>query len=103
MKLKDSARHQGVRSRTAGQWWKAGTPPSYPRDTGTLLREPVGAPPGGAPERVAISAGEPSAQHTSPLDSPADSLAAYYAARRYHVARVFKDRGPASSTLTRSY
>jgi putative resolvase len=97
MKLKDYARQQGVSYRTAWRWWKAGKLPGHQMDTGTILIEPAAAAaaaaPGDAAQRVAIYARVSSAENKSNLDSQAERLAAYCAARGYQVAKVVKEVG----------
>src|SRR5215469_9867530 len=93
MKLKDYARQQGVSYRTAWRWWKAGKLPGHQMDTGTILIEPAATPPSGAAQRVAIYARVSSAENTSNLDSQAERLVAYCAARGYQVAKAVKEVG----------
>src|SRR5262249_10209701 len=95
MKLKDYARQQGVSYRTAWRWWKAGKLPGHQMDTGTILIAPEATLPSSAAQRVAIYArvSSASAENTSNLDSQAERLAAYCAARGYHVAKVVKEVG----------
>jgi predicted site-specific integrase-resolvase len=93
MKLKDYARQQGVSYRTAWRWWKAGQLPGRQMDTGTILIEPEPAPGHVGAQRVAIYARVSSAENTSTLDSQAERLAAYCAARGYQVAKVVKEVG----------
>src|SRR5258707_10345275 len=93
MKLKDYARQQGVSYRTAWRWWKAGKLPGHQMDTGTILIEPEAMPVGASNQRVAIYARVSSAENKSNLDSQAERLAAYCAARGYQVAKVVKEVG----------
>src|SRR5712691_8402464 len=93
MKLKDYARQQGVSYRTAWRWWKAGKLPGHQMDTGTILIEPEAMPVGASSQRVAIYARVSSAANKSNLDSQAERLAAYCAARGYQVAKVVKEVG----------
>jgi predicted site-specific integrase-resolvase len=93
MKLKDYARQQGVSYRTAWRWWKAGKLPGHQMDTGTILIEPEAMPVGASSQRVAIYARVSAAENKSNLDSQAERLAAYCAARGYQVAKVVKEVG----------
>ena len=93
MKLKEYARQQGVSYRTAWRWWKAGKLPGHQMDTGTILIEPEAPPSGVSSQRVAIYARVSSAEHTGNLESQAERLAAYCAARGYQVAKVVKEVG----------
>ena len=93
MKLKDYARQQGVSYRTAWRWWKAGKLPGRQMDTGTILVEPKAAASSSRAQRVAIYARVSSAENTRNLESQAERLAAYCAARGYQVAKVVKEGG----------
>ncbi len=94
MKLRDYARQQGISYKTAWRWWKAGKLPGRQVDTGTILIEPATPPQSEmAPTQVAIYARVSSAENKSNLDSQAERLAAYCAARGYQVAKVAKEIG----------
>src|SRR5260370_21269295 len=93
MKLKDYARQQGVSYRPAWRWWKAGKLPGRQMDTGTILIEPEAMPVGASSQRVAIYARVSSAENTGNLDSQAERLAAYCAARGYQGAKGGKEVG----------
>src|SRR5260370_30432206 len=93
MKLKDYARQQGVSYRTAWRWWKAGKLPGRQMDTGTILVEPKAAASSSRAQRVAIYARVSSAEKPGKLESEAERLAAYCAARGYQVAKVVKEVG----------
>lgn len=94
MKLKEYARQQGVSYRTAWRWWKAGKLPGRQMDTGTtilIVTEPARA---STPSpRVAIYARVSSAENKGTLESQAERLAAYCAARGYQVAKLVKEVG----------
>src|SRR5260370_4048055 len=93
MKLKEYARHQGVSYRTAWRWWKAGKLPGHQMDTGTILIEPEAPPSGVSGQRVAIYARVSSAEHTGNLESQAERLAAYCAARGFQGATELQQFG----------
>jgi len=93
MKLKEYARQQGVSYRTAWRWWKAGKLPGHQMDTGTILIEPEAPPGARVQDRVAIYTRVSSAEDTGNLESQAERLAAYCAARGYQVAKVVKEVG----------
>ncbi len=94
MKLKDYARQQGISYRTAWRWWKAGKLPGQQMDTGTILIAPETLSPGeGKAPRVVTYARVASAENTSTLDSQAERLVAYCAARGYQVTKVIKEVG----------
>ena len=94
MKLRDYARQQGVSYRTAWRWWKAGKVPGRQMDTDSILIELESASTsGGAGSQVAICARVSSAENKSNLESQAERLVAYCAARGYQVAKVVKEVG----------
>jgi predicted site-specific integrase-resolvase len=93
MKLKDYARQQGVSYRTAWRWWKAGKLPGHQMDTGTILIEPDAVAPSGVTQHVAIYVRVSSVENEGNLQSQAERLAAYCAARGYQVAKVVKEVG----------
>src|SRR5215469_3921269 len=93
MKLKDYARHQGVSYRTAWRWWKAGKLPGHQMDTGTILIETEPTVSSSTRPGVAIYARVSSAGNKSNLESQAERLTAYCAARGYQVAKVVKEVG----------
>ncbi|MGH2479092.1 MAG: IS607 family transposase [Ktedonobacteraceae bacterium] len=81
MKLSTYAKHLGVTSKTAWQWWKAGQLDAYQLPTGTVIvREPV-APVAG----VALSARVSSADHKDDAARQMQRLREYAAARGYQV------------------
>jgi putative resolvase len=92
MKLIDYAHKMGISYKTAWRWYKAGKLPGKQMDTGTILvMEDEPAKP--ASPKVAVYARVSSAENTSNLDSQAERLVAYCAARGYHVAKVIKEVG----------
>ena len=94
MKLKDYARQQGISYRTAWRWWKAGKLPGHQMDTGTILIAPETLSPGEKKAlRVVTYARVSSAENMSTLDSQAERLVAYCAARGYQVTTVIKEVG----------
>jgi predicted site-specific integrase-resolvase len=94
MKLKDYAQQQGISYRTAWRCWKAGRLPGMQMPTGTILLTPAEAPATEAKaQRVAIYARVSSAENKGNLDSQAERLVAYCAARGYEVAKVVKEIG----------
>lgn len=94
MKLKDYAKQQGISYRTAWRWWKLGKLPGHQMDTGTILvdvdQERLAAP---RATRVAIYARVSSAENKPNLDSQAERLVAYCAAKGYQVVKVVKEVG----------
>ena len=92
MKLIDYAHKMGISDKTAWRWYKAGKLPGKQMDTGTILvmgDEPEKQ----ASTKVAVYARVSSAENKSHLDSQAERLVAYCAARGYPVAKVVKEVG----------
>jgi predicted site-specific integrase-resolvase len=92
MKLIDYAHKMGISYKTAWRWYKAGKLPGKQMDTGTILVM-EDEPERHVPTKVAAYARVSSAENTSNLDSQAERLVAYCAARGYHVAKVVKEVG----------
>lgn len=90
MKLKEYADKVGVKYITAFRWYKAGKIKGYQMDTGTIIitehdeRNPL---------KVAVYARVSSSDNKSNLDSQADRLTAYCAAKGYQIAKVIKEIG----------
>jgi len=92
MKLIDYAHKMGISYRTAWRWYKAGKIAGKQMDTGTILvLEDVPEKP--ASTKVAVYACVSSAENTSNLDSQADRLVGYCAAKGYQVSKVVKEIG----------
>jgi predicted site-specific integrase-resolvase len=98
VKLSEYARQVGVHYRTAWRWFKQGKIRGYQMDTDTIIiTEP---PPAAAiikpqemPRRVAIYARVSATEKVSNLNSQAERLSAYCAARGYQVHKVAKEIG----------
>src|SRR5258706_1988484 len=92
MKLIDYAHKMGISYKTAWRWYKAGKIQGKQMDTGTILvteDEPVAL----LSRKVAIYARVSSAENKSNLDTQADRLVSYCAARGYQVVKVVKEVG----------
>ena len=92
MKLIDYAHKMGISYKTAWRWYRAGKLPGKQMDTGTILvmeDEPVQT----ASTKVAVYVRVSEASNKSNLDSQAERLVAYCAARGYQVAKVVKEVG----------
>ncbi len=92
MKLIDYAHKMGISYKTAWRWFKAGKIQGKQMDTGTILiteDEPLQT----LLLKVAIYTRVSAAENTSQLDSQAERLVAYCAARGYPVAKVVKEVG----------
>src|SRR5215831_1978565 len=94
MKLADYAKQMGVRYETAWRWFRDGKIQGRRIGPHTIIiTEGREEPPATVAQRVAIYARVSSAEHTGDLDSQAERLAAYCAARGYQVAKVSKEVG----------
>src|SRR5262245_46203052 len=94
MKLSDYAKQMGVRYETAWRWFRDGKIQGRRVGLRTIIvTEGQETPVVVAPQRVAIYARVSSAENKSNLDSQAERLAAYCAARGYQVAKVVKEVG----------
>src|SRR5215469_11701480 len=94
MKLSDYAKQMGVRYETAWRWYRDGKIQGRRVGPRTIIiTEDQDVPTNPTPQRTAIYARVSSAENTSNLDSQADRLGAYCAARGYQVAKVVKEVG----------
>lgn len=91
MKLKEYADKVGVSYMTAFRWYKAGKIKGYQMDTGTIIVTEHDST--DKPLKVAVYARVSSSENKSNLDSQADRLTAYCAAKGYQVAKVVKEVG----------
>jgi predicted site-specific integrase-resolvase len=92
MKLSEYAQKVGVRYETAWRWFKAGTIRGHQLPTGTIIiteDEPTTT----APTRVAIYARVSAAENKPNLDTQADRLVSYCAAKGYQVHGIIKEIG----------
>ena len=94
MKLSDNAKQMGVRYETAWRWFRDGKIQGRRIGPRTIIiTEGKETPVVVAPQQVVIYARVPSAENTRNLESQAERLAAYCAARGHHVAKVVKEVG----------
>ncbi len=95
MKLSEYARRAGVSYKTAWRWWHAGQLDAYQAASGTIVvREAVEAA-GRLPDpgRVAVYARVSAAENRPNLESQADRLVAYCAAKGYQIHQAVKEVG----------
>jgi len=87
MKLSTFARRAGICYKTAWRWWKAGKVKGYQVKTGTVvITEEISEQPG--QERVVVVYARVSANENRPnLDSQAERLCAYCAAKDWKVVK----------------
>jgi predicted site-specific integrase-resolvase len=93
MKLSDYAKQMGVRYETAWRWFRDGKIQGQRIGPRTIIITEGQPPPIEQPQRVAIYARVSSAENKPNLDSQAERLAAYCAAKGYQVAKVVKEIG----------
>lgn len=91
MKLKEYANKVGVSYMTAFRWYKSGKIKGYQMETGTIIVTEHDDT--NKPLKVAVYARVSSSENKSNLDSQADRLTAYCAAKGYQVAKVVKEIG----------
>lgn len=91
MKLSDYAKQTGVSYITAYRWFKSGQIDGYQMETGTIIvteqDEEI------KPQKVAVYARVSSSENKANLDSQADRLVAYCAAKGWQVSQVVKEVG----------
>jgi putative resolvase len=93
MKLSDYAKQQGVRYETAWRWFRDGKIKGRRIGAHTILVEEEVERSAPRAARVAIYARVSSAENKSNLESQAERLVAYCAAKGYQVAKVVKEIG----------
>src|ERR1051326_3337689 len=94
MKLSTYAKQVGVSYETAWHWFKAGHLRGYQMATGTIIiTEPVGEAPAKASESVVIYARVSAAENKAKLNSQAERLQAYCAAKGWRVSQGVKEIG----------
>ena len=94
MKLSDYAKQMGVRYETAWRWFRDGKIQGRRIGLHTIMiTEGQEESPSASTRRVAIYARVSSAENKSNLESQAERLVAYCAARGYQVAKVVKEIG----------
>jgi predicted site-specific integrase-resolvase len=93
MKLSDYAKQQGVRYETAWRWFRDGKIKGRRIGAHTILIEEERPSPAPLVQNVAVYARVSSAENKSDLDSQAERLVAYCAAKGYQVGKVIKEIG----------
>jgi len=94
MKLSDYAKQMGVRYETAWRWYRDGKIQGRRIGLHTIIiTEGQEEPQSAASQQLAIYARVSSAENKSNLDSQAERLVAYCAARGYQVAKVVTEVG----------
>lgn len=95
MKLSEYARRVGVSYKTAWRWWHAGKLDAYQAASGTIIVREAAGPITGSPplQRVAVYARVSAAENRPNLESQAERLVTYCAAKGYQVSQVVKETG----------
>jgi predicted site-specific integrase-resolvase len=93
MKLSDYAKQQGVRYETAWRWFRDGKIKGRRIGAHTILIEEELPPTALSARLVAVYARVSSAENKTNLDSQAERLVAYCAAKGYQVGKVVKEIG----------
>lgn len=91
MKLSDYAKKTGVTYKTAWNWFRAGKIKGYQMDTGTIIV--TEADDATLPQKVAVYARVSSSENRSNLNSQAERLVQYCAAKGWQVHKVVKEVG----------
>ena len=91
MKLSEYAKQQGISYRTAWRWYHSGKLKGYQADTGTIIiTESDEDKP---PQKVVIYTRVSSSENKANLDTQAERLLSYCAAKGWQVNRVIKEIG----------
>ncbi|SRR5258708_2169533 len=93
MKLSDYAKQQGVRYETAWRWFRDGKIKGRRIGAHTILIEEDRPSPAPLVQNVAVYARVSSAENKTNLDSQAQRLVGYCAAKGYQVSKVVKEIG----------
>src|SRR6266700_3469605 len=93
MKLSDYAKQQGVRYETAWRWFRDGKIKGHRVGKHTVMIDEGQETFSGHQRKVAIYTRVSSAENKTNLDSQAERLVAYGAAKGYQVAKLVKEIG----------
>ena len=95
MKLSEYARRAGVSYKTAWRWWHAGQLDAYQAASGTIIVREATNTASRLPDdrRVAVYARVSAAENRPNLESQAERLVAYCAAKGYQVHQVVREIG----------
>jgi predicted site-specific integrase-resolvase len=93
MKLSDYAKQQGVRYETAWRWFRDGKIKGHRVGKHTVMIDEGQEPVSEQQKKVAIYTRVSSAENRSNLDSQAERLVAYGAAKGYQISKVVKEVG----------
>src|SRR5262245_4620688 len=93
MKLSAYARHLGISYQTAWRMWRRGELPAHQLPSGTVIVEVASTPTSARPHNVAIYARVSSVENRKTLDSQAQRVGAFCAAKGWQIAKVVKECG----------
>ena len=93
MKLSAYARHLGISYQTAWRMWQRGELPAHQLPSGTVIVEVPSTPTSPRPHKVAVYARVSSADNRKNLDSQAQRVGAFCAAKGWQIATVVKECG----------
>ncbi len=93
MKLSAYAKQQGISYQTAWRMWQRGELPAHQLPSGTVIVDVPLTLPAVRPQKVTVYARVSSAENRRNLDSQAERVAAFCAAKGWQVAKVVKECG----------
>ncbi len=93
MKLSAYAKQQGISYQTAWRMWQRGELPAHQLPSGTVIVDVPPTPEAVRPQKVAVYARVSAAENRKNLDSQAERVAAFCAAKGWQVAKVVKECG----------
>ena len=93
MKLSAYAKQEGISYQTAWRMWQRGELPAHQLPSGTVIVDVPSTPQAVRPQKVVVYARVSSAENRKNLDSQAERVAAFCAAKGWPVAKVVKECG----------
>lgn len=93
VKLSAYAKQQGISYQTAWRMWQRGELPAHQLPSGTVIVDVPPAPPAVRSQKVAVYVRVSSTENRKNLDSQAERVAVFCAAKGWHVAKVVKECG----------
>src|SRR5260221_6914946 len=103
MKLSAYAKQQGISYQTAWRMWQRGELPAHQLPSGTVIVDVPPTPEAVHPQKVAVYARVSSAENRKNLDSQAERVAAFCAAKGWQVAKGVKECGSGVTTSARRF
>jgi putative resolvase len=93
MKLSAYAKQQGISYQTAWRMWQRGELPAHQLPSGTVIVDASSAPQAARLQTVAVYARVSSAENRKNLESQAERVSVFCAAKGWQVAKVVKECG----------